>query len=91
MTLGELLDKSHHREVTLNGTAEDVVLTVVRETVAEVNPTFHAAVTLGSLLDRDLGLDSLVRVELLTRLEDALGVRLPDDLLIDAETPPRPR
>ncbi len=63
------------------------MLTVVRETVAEVNPTFHAAVTLGSLLDRDLGLDSLVRVELLTRLEDALGVRLPDDLLIDAETP----
>ena len=61
--------------------------TAVRETVAEVNPTSHATVTLGSSLDRDLGLDSLVRVELLARLEDALGVRLPDDLLVDAETP----
>lgn len=87
LTLGELLDKSHHREVTQRATAEDVVLTAVRETVAEVNPTSHATVTLGSSLDRDLGLDSLVRVELLTRLEDALGVRLPDDLLVDAETP----
>jgi acyl-CoA synthetase (AMP-forming)/AMP-acid ligase II len=32
-------------------------------------------------------LDSLVRVELLSRLEDALGVRLQDELLVDAETP----
>ena len=73
--------------MTLHATAEDVVLTAVRETVAEVNPTSHATVTLGSSLDRDLGLDSLVRVELLARLEDALGVRLPEDLLVDAETP----
>ena len=87
LTLGELLDKSQNRSVNPPATIEDVVLTAVRETVAEVNPTSHANVTLGSSLDRDLGLDSLVRVELLTRLEDALGVRLPDDLLIDAETP----
>ena len=87
MTLGELLDESHHRGVIRNATAEDVVLTAVRETVAEVNPTSHATVTLGSSLERDLGLDSLVRVELLVRLEAALGVRLPEDLLLDAETP----
>ena len=87
MALGELLDKSHHRGVTLQTTAEDVVLAAVRETVAEVNPTSHATVTLGSSLDRDLALDSLVRVELLVRIEDALGVRLPERLLVDAETP----
>ena len=86
-TLGGLLEESHHGEVIQRATAEDVVLTAVRETVAEVNPTSRARVMLGSSLDRDLGLDSLVRVELLTRLEDALGVRLSDDLLVDAETP----
>jgi 1-acyl-sn-glycerol-3-phosphate acyltransferase len=68
-------------------TAEHAVLAAVRETVAEVNPTCHATVTLGSSLDRDLGLDSLVRVELLVRIEDALGIRLSERRLVNAETP----
>ncbi|HEY5012232.1 MAG TPA: AMP-binding protein [Acidimicrobiia bacterium] len=68
-------------------TTEHAVLAVVRETLAEVNPTCHATVTLGSALDRDLGLDSLIRVELLLRIEDALGIRLSERLLVDAETP----
>jgi acyl carrier protein len=79
--------KPHHRRVIRPATAEDAVMTAVREIVAEVNPTSHATVTLGSSLDRDLGLDSLVRVELLARLEDALGVRIPEGVLVDAETP----
>ncbi|MGZ4676617.1 MAG: AMP-binding protein [Acidimicrobiia bacterium] len=73
--------------MTLYPGAVDVVLTAVREMVTEVNPTSSFTVSLGSSLDRDLGLDSLARVELLARLEDALGVRLPSDLLVDAETP----
>ena len=40
-----------------------------------------------SNLDRDLGLGSLERVELLTRLETAFGVRLPDALAAEASTP----
>src|SRR5271165_3250403 len=40
-----------------------------------------------SNLDRDLGLGSLERVELLTRLETAFGVRLPDRLAAEANTP----
>jgi fatty-acyl-CoA synthase len=40
-----------------------------------------------SNLDRDLGLGSLERVELLTRLEAAFGVRLPDTLAAEASTP----
>src|SRR6202162_6336808 len=40
-----------------------------------------------SLLDRDLGLGSLERVELLARLETAFGVRLPDQIVAEANTP----
>jgi 1-acyl-sn-glycerol-3-phosphate acyltransferase len=70
-----------------NDAVTDAVLAAVRETVTEVNPTCHASVTLDSSLDRDLGLDSLVRAELLTRIEDALGRRVSDSLLVGAETP----
>jgi acyl carrier protein len=41
---------------------------------------------LGSQLDRDLGLGSLERVELLARLETAFGVRLPDRVASEANT-----
>ena len=40
-----------------------------------------------SLLDRDLGLGSLERVELLSRLEEEFGVRVPDQVGADANTP----
>jgi fatty-acyl-CoA synthase len=40
-----------------------------------------------SQLDRDLGLGSLERVELLARLETAFGVRLPDRVASEANTP----
>jgi fatty-acyl-CoA synthase len=40
-----------------------------------------------SHLDRDLGLGSLERVELLARLESAFGVRLPDRAAAEASTP----
>jgi acyl carrier protein len=46
----------------------------------------HAGITPQSSLDRDLGLDSLGRVELLVRIERAAGVALPDDTLQTAET-----
>ena len=41
----------------------------------------------GSQLDRELGLGSLERVELLARLETAFNVRLPDRVASDANTP----
>jgi len=44
-------------------------------------------VTLDSSLERDLGLDSLARVELLARLEARLHVTLPESVLAAAETP----
>ncbi|MGA9443942.1 MAG: AMP-binding protein, partial [Methyloceanibacter sp.] len=47
----------------------------------------RVAVTLDSDLDRDLGLDSLGRAELVLRIDRAFKVRLPDQLLVDASTP----
>ena len=63
------------------------MLETVRATVAEVNPTCHTTPRLDTALERDLGLDSLVRAELLLRLETALDVRLPDRVVSTAETP----
>ena len=45
------------------------------------------AITLDSNLERDLGLDSLGRVELLRRSEKAFGVRLGEEVLTSVETP----
>ncbi len=46
-----------------------------------------SSLTLDSSLERDLGLDSLGRVELLARLEKAFGVHLTETVLSSAETP----
>jgi 1-acyl-sn-glycerol-3-phosphate acyltransferase len=66
--------------------AEDGVLEVLRELLAEIRggPP-PAPVALDDLLDRDLGLGSLERVELLLRLEKRFGLDLPDAVLAEAE------
>lgn len=46
-----------------------------------------ATITLDSSLDRDLGLDSLARVELWSRIEQGFAITLPEALLAQAETP----
>ena len=65
-----------------------LLLAVIRETVAELQrrPQEVVHLTLGSALDRDLGLDSLGRVELLLRIERAFGVTLPENTLQVAHT-----
>ncbi|MEO6665641.1 MAG: acyl carrier protein, partial [Nitrospiria bacterium] len=45
------------------------------------------ALTLDSSLERDAGLDSLGRVELVLRIEQRFGVRLAEALMASAETP----
>ena len=45
-----------------------------------------AGLTLSSSLDRDVGLDSLGRVELLARIERRLGVHLPEQIAVEAQT-----
>jgi 1-acyl-sn-glycerol-3-phosphate acyltransferase len=68
--------------------ARERVLLVLRRLLEELGsqgalPMLSAA----SHLDRDLGLGSLERVELLARLETEFGVRLPDRVAAEANTP----
>ena len=70
--------------------AEDTasrLLRVTAQLVQETHPGRQAPVMLDSPLERDLGLDSLARVELLLRLGREFGVSLPEAALGEAETP----
>jgi 1-acyl-sn-glycerol-3-phosphate acyltransferase len=67
---------------------EDRVLEIVAGLVAELGGrALPGPVRPQDALDRDLGLGSLERVELLVRLEEAFGVRLPDAVMAEADTP----
>jgi len=61
---------------------------VVADLAEELRPGRSGAirVRLGSLLDRDLGFDSLARAELLARIERAFEVRLAASVLAQADT-----
>ena len=62
---------------------------IVGRLAEEMRPGARTAapVTLDSALDRDLGFDSLGRVELLVRIEKAFDVTLPEQTFATAETP----
>src|SRR4051812_19533325 len=63
------------------------LLEVVAEVAREARPHVDAYVALDSSLERDLGLDSLARVELVLRLERVFGSSLPEQALASSETP----
>ena len=67
----------------------EALLGLVRQLSTELHPHLSgpARVTLDSLLERDLGFDSLERMELLQRLEQAFGVHLPEQDVVNAEVP----
>jgi 1-acyl-sn-glycerol-3-phosphate acyltransferase len=69
--------------------AAERVLAQVRALVAEVYPDRAATLRAGldSRLDKDLGLDSLGRVELIARIERAFGAALGDEAMAAVETP----
>jgi 1-acyl-sn-glycerol-3-phosphate acyltransferase len=68
--------------------AAERLLAIVRETVAELHPQqrLHKPVSLDTALDKELGLDSLTRVELFSRIERQFDVALPERLFAEAET-----
>src|SRR6266853_900382 len=66
---------------------EDRLLDVVRGLVSELgHQRALASVSPGAHLERELGLGSLERVELLLRIEQTFGTRLDDHILADADT-----
>ena len=67
---------------------EPQVLSVIGRLVDELRRgEFRGAVGLGDSLERDLGISSLERVELLLRLERAFGVQLADAAMASADSP----
>ena len=74
------------------GVIEDtagVFLETVRQLAAELQARSSGEIsaTLDGSLDRDLGFDSLGRVELITRIERVFGINLPEQVVANAETP----
>jgi 1-acyl-sn-glycerol-3-phosphate acyltransferase len=67
----------------------EALLHVVRRVADEMRPQARHAATLGldDSLERDYGLDSLARVELIGRIERELGLTLQEAALTEAETP----
>jgi len=66
-----------------------LLLKTIHELAVELHPRrpLRRPVTLDSALGRDLGLDSLARVELLARIEKHFKVTIPERIFADAETP----
>lgn len=83
------MGQTEHTSKRTAGIRAEDLLEQVRQLALELHPRRRHAlhVTLDSPLDRELGFDSLSRVELLLRLERIFGVSLPQQLLASAETP----
>jgi len=67
----------------------NTLLMVIEELVAELhaNKTRSFVLSLDSSLDDDIGLDSLARVELISRIEQHFKVTLPDRVFVEVESP----
>jgi len=67
---------------------EQALLEIVEQTMRDLRgeTPIGLRVALNCSLDRDLGFDSLARVELLLRIERAFGISLPEDTLARAES-----
>lgn len=63
------------------------LLAIVRQLACETHPGHSYVITLHSSFERDLGLDSLARVELMQRAGKTFGVEIPGEALSEADTP----
>ncbi len=73
-------------DVSANPVAAERLIAIASRLAAETHPGRATRVNLDSHLERDLGFDSLTRVELVERLGSVVGHPLPDAALSDAET-----
>ena len=80
--------ESNSRALQSAGHEQDL-LQLIRQLMDELHPDmrFSRPVNLDSSLDRDLGLDSLARAELLARLEQQFDLSLSENVLATAESP----
>ena len=71
------------------GEVATAVLDLVAQVLDELNPNdaSRRAPTLDANLERDLGLDSLGRIEMIARVESAFGLNLPERVQAEIETP----
>jgi 1-acyl-sn-glycerol-3-phosphate acyltransferase len=67
----------------------DVLLKTIKELVVELHPSWPKTrqILPDSSLSKDLGLDSLARMELLVRMENIFNTTFEEKIFIDAETP----
>jgi len=65
------------------------LLKLIEQLIAELHTSKHRSYVLGldSSLDGDIGLDSLARVELISRIEQHFNVTLPQRVFAEAESP----
>jgi acyl carrier protein len=63
------------------------LLEVVAAVARDARPHTVTVPVLDASLEKDLGLDSLARVELMLRLEQAFGIGLPEQALATSDTP----
>jgi 1-acyl-sn-glycerol-3-phosphate acyltransferase len=76
--------------VSTSGHLPDIntLIDVIRSMVGEVHPKWkHIHFTAHTLLDRELGLDSLARIELRNRIERVFSIRLDEKDAVCAYTP----
>lgn len=84
----DLNERQDTHTTDISDTASVLLETVRRfATESHIRSGGEISVMLDSSLEKDLGLDSLGRVELLMRVERAFGISLPEQLLASAETP----
>ncbi len=81
--------KHTHQQNDTSNQLQNTLIHVIEQLVDELHAkrVYAHSVSLDSSLDRDLGLDSLARMELLTRLEKQFDIQLSEQLLATAETP----
>ena len=68
---------------------EEALIKVIHDLCAEVHSghAFVEQITLDNTFDKDLGLDSLARVELISRVEAEFKLALPEHTFAEAQTP----
>ncbi len=82
------LDETRPHDPLPDGAAARGLIAIVGRLAHELHPrrTGLGGVSLSSRLEQDLGIDSLARTELIARLERTLHVRLPIEVVGQAET-----